>query len=176
MYTQRLVFGCQRAMRVANVNHIRPRLAMARRRTRKLSRQIPRGTMPSLESGGDSGARTRSLRLAKPALSQLSYIPAANRRGRPPRGPGALVGLGGLEPPTSRLSGVRSNQLSYRPTLRIDAEEIEPVETLAAPTALPRLDPVSWIRAWPNSRGTRAARPMCRPGARPCHELQKERE
>jgi hypothetical protein len=29
----------------------------------------------SLVSGGDSGARTRSLRLAKPALSQLSYIP-----------------------------------------------------------------------------------------------------
>ena len=26
-----------------------------------------------------------------------------------------LVGLGGLEPPTSRLSGVRSNLLSYRP-------------------------------------------------------------
>ncbi len=32
-------------------------------------------TEPSLVSGGDSGARTRSLRLAKPALSQLSYIP-----------------------------------------------------------------------------------------------------
>ena len=28
---------------------------------------------------------------------------------------GELVGLGGLEPPTSPLSGVRSNQLSYRP-------------------------------------------------------------
>jgi hypothetical protein len=26
-----------------------------------------------------------------------------------------VVGRGGLEPPTSRLSGVRSNHLSYRP-------------------------------------------------------------
>ena len=30
-------------------------------------------------------------------------------------GCGKLVGLSGLEPPTSRLSGVRSNRLSYRP-------------------------------------------------------------
>ena len=30
---------------------------------------------------------------------------------------GKLVGLSGLEPPTSRLSGVRSNRLSYRPML-----------------------------------------------------------
>ena len=29
--------------------------------------------------------------------------------------PSAVVGRGGLEPPTSRLSGVRSNRLSYRP-------------------------------------------------------------
>lgn len=28
-----------------------------------------------------------------------------------------MVGLGGLEPPASPLSGVRSNQLSYRPLL-----------------------------------------------------------
>ena len=27
----------------------------------------------------------------------------------------AMVGRGGVEPPTSRLSGVRSNHLSYRP-------------------------------------------------------------
>jgi hypothetical protein len=26
-----------------------------------------------------------------------------------------MVGLGGLEPPTSSLSGMRSSQLSYRP-------------------------------------------------------------
>ena len=29
-----------------------------------------------------------------------------------------MVGRGGLEPPTSRLSGVRSNHLSYRPIVR----------------------------------------------------------
>ena len=29
-----------------------------------------------------------------------------------------MVGLGGLEPPTSPLSGVRSNHLSYRPKSR----------------------------------------------------------
>ena len=29
-----------------------------------------------------------------------------------------MVGRGGLEPPTSRLSGVRSNHLSYRPIHR----------------------------------------------------------
>ena len=28
-----------------------------------------------------------------------------------------VVGLGGLEPPTSSLSGMRSNRLSYRPRL-----------------------------------------------------------
>ena len=32
-----------------------------------------------------------------------------------PRLPWTMVGLGGLEPPASPLSGVRSNHLSYRP-------------------------------------------------------------
>ena len=42
-----------------------------------------------------------------------SFKPLARRvpRGHP------LVGLSGLEPPTSRLSGVRSNRLSYKPSL-----------------------------------------------------------
>jgi hypothetical protein len=30
-------------------------------------------------SGGDEGARTLGLRLAKPALSQLSYVPVRRR-------------------------------------------------------------------------------------------------
>ncbi len=55
--------------------------------------------------------RTDGLRLAKAALSQLSYSPAISG--------GldySLVGLGRLELPTSPLSGVRSNHLSYRPS------------------------------------------------------------
>ncbi len=32
-----------------------------------------------------------------------------------------MVGLSGLEPPTSRLSGVRSNRLSYKPIPRLSA-------------------------------------------------------
>ena len=50
---------------------------------------------------GDNEIRTRDLLLARQALSQLSYTP--------------IMGLSGLEPPTSRLSGVRSNRLSYKP-------------------------------------------------------------
>ncbi len=46
---------------------------------RSISVPRPWSPEPSLESGGDSGARTRSLRLAKPALSQLSYIPDSGR-------------------------------------------------------------------------------------------------
>ncbi len=58
---------------------------------------------------GDKGTRTPDLRLAKAPLSQLSYIPTRCTR----------VGLMRLEHMTSRLSGVRSNQLSYRPRVVI---------------------------------------------------------
>ena len=58
-------------------------------------------------SGGARRDRTDDLMLAKHALSQLSY--------GPDRDVDEMVGLGGLEPPTSRLSSARSNQLSYKP-------------------------------------------------------------
>jgi hypothetical protein len=52
-------------------------------------------------AGGDGQARTADPLLAKQVLSQLSYIPE-----------GPDVGLSGFEPETSRLSAVRSHQLS----------------------------------------------------------------
>ena len=64
---------------------------------------------------GDGEIRTLDPLLARQVLSQLSYTPM-----------GFLysfyqlfliMGLNGLEPSTSRLSGVRSNLLSYKPIL-----------------------------------------------------------
>ena len=62
--------------------------------------------------GGDEENRTPDPLLARQVLSQLSYTPR-DILSYPYLG--NLVGLSGLEPPTSRLSGVRSNRLSYRP-------------------------------------------------------------
>ena len=79
--------------------------------------------MVEVPNGGGERDRTDDLLLAKQALSQLSYTPVQE--------PGAslrsqerpdswrlspdpwMVGQGGFEPPTSRLSSARSNQLSY---------------------------------------------------------------
>jgi hypothetical protein len=71
--------------------------------------------------GGDNRDRTGHLRLAKPALSQLSYIPDLHQTMLTIRLwtiSLLLVGLGRLELPTSSLSGMRSNHLSYRPAGR----------------------------------------------------------
>ena len=57
------------------------------------------------------GIRTPDPDLAKVVLYQLSYAPIWAE----PRGAAKVVGLSGLEPETSRLSGVCSNQLSYKP-------------------------------------------------------------
>ena len=90
--------------------------------------------------------------LAKQLLSQLSYVPifwqrpqapaatsvalgySAHERGRPFGLANAdafgsvattdLVGLGRLERPTSPLSGVRSNHLSYRPRAGADRQPL----------------------------------------------------
>ena len=83
-------------------------------------------------SGGDERNRTADNLRARQALSQLSYIPGSvvsyhmsaisfqqlwqlTANNRKPITP--LVGLSGFEPEASRLSGVRSNQLSYRPSV-----------------------------------------------------------
>ncbi len=96
------------------------------------------------KDGGDRRDRTDDLMLAKQPLSQLSYVPkrwvpkhkgkrgdasqgrpaaraharnSLRRRTSPPAPEASptMVGLGRLERPTSPLSGVRSNHLSYRP-------------------------------------------------------------
>jgi hypothetical protein len=63
--------------------------------------------------GGGERVRTDGLLRARQALSQLSYTPDY------------LVGLGGLEPPTSRLSVVCSSQLSYRPLKQLEVPSFE---------------------------------------------------
>ena len=67
--------------------------------------------------------RTADLLDANQALSQLSYSP------------NNMVGLGRLELPTSPLSGVRSNQLSYRPIIQIVPSEGR-IELPTSPTSL----------------------------------------
>ena len=53
------------------------------------------------------------------------------------------VGLSGLEPPTSRLSGVRSNRLSYKPIPEVylpsGDEEIRTLDPLLARQVLSQL-------------------------------------
>ena len=62
--------------------------------------------VPAQQPGGGSRNRTDDPLRAKQMLSQLSYTPDK------------VVGLERLELSTSRLSGVRSSHLSYRPCLR----------------------------------------------------------
>ena len=67
-------------------------------------------------SGGGMGIRTPDPDLAKVVLYQLSYAPSRVEPGLS-AACSQLVGLSGFEPETSRLSGVCSNQLSYKPNV-----------------------------------------------------------
>jgi hypothetical protein len=86
---------------------------------RSFDKQQPH--LESCKGGGARRDRTDDLLLAKQALSQLSYGPAGGRKAERKRTCSravchrTMVGLSRVELLTSPLSGVRSNQLSYRP-------------------------------------------------------------
>ena len=71
-----------------------------------------------------------------------------------------MVGLSGLEPLTSRLSGGRSNQLSYRPEQAVDPS-----------SACHQLNGVEW-EGWPPSP---CDQPILRRPAEPLSRTQAER-
>ena len=79
-------------------------------------------------SGGADRDRTDDLRLAKPALSQLSYSP--------------MVGLGRFELPTSRLSGARSKptELQALPSVSQNRIVREQRSRTLTGTSAPRLN------------------------------------
>ena len=96
----------------------------ARTRSPPHSEGIPKASRVSLSSRCQSrrpraGGREPEAKTPPkgPNESRMRTILDRGRGMRPPpdRDRRAMVGRGGLEPPTSRLSGVRSNQLSYRP-------------------------------------------------------------
>ena len=141
------IFSCQRTARRASRRHTATTktknqnlLAASARETAPALRFGPE------TRNGAERDRTADPLLAKQVLSQLSYSPArdqkldnataerlTNKKSKPTasqprrgntrlrcasrRGRG-MVGLPGVEPGTSRLSGVRSNHLSYRPPVR----------------------------------------------------------
>ena len=114
--------------------------------------------------GGARRDRTDDLLLAKQALSQLSYGPFGSKAERSQRSEArrrsplldsdfwlpvseslTMVGLGRLELPTSRLSGVRSNRLSYRPDAFAVASCLKKEKRRRRNPAL-SLDPVRFLR------------------------------
>jgi hypothetical protein len=90
---------------------------LSRRGTRRSSRgwdpsylialreDLVQGNSGLRQGGGDEETRTPDPLLAKEMLFQLSYVPVLV-------GGAEVVGVSGLEPETSALSGQRSNQLS----------------------------------------------------------------
>ena len=81
----------------------------------------PSGAIPgsSPRTGSRSGLRMRSASEAPDPQNMM---------------PSKMVGLGGLEPPTSRLSSARSNQLSYKPKTAHPAVRTDETDGLARPS------------------------------------------
>jgi hypothetical protein len=129
------LFGCQRPPRTSAPACAGPAALEGRSKKNLRGSTLPLETtsptpfhhlvLDRARVGGADRDRTDDLRLAKPALSQLSYSPnealdhLVQLR--------SVVGLGRFELPTSRLSGGRSNQLSYRPAGRDRTLDIGPV-------------------------------------------------
>ena len=89
---------------------------------------------PDQSLGGGKEDRTPDPLLAKQVLSQLSYTPNCHHEVFLFFLPSlnqdlVMVGLGRLELPTSRLSGVRSNHLSYKP-LSLQLNGLSPVSSI----------------------------------------------
>jgi hypothetical protein len=90
---------------------------------------------PKLQRRQPAMPRSQRTRPENRLFSDLCTLSSA-----PPQA--ALVGLGRLERPTSRLSGVRSNQLSYRPSQRAARRRQRAARFGAPPTRLVCLLPL----------------------------------
>src|SRR6056297_1118862 len=92
--------------------YLRPGL-LAYRLFGYLRPDFPVGSMP-VSPAGSQDPRTHKSGMRRPqgrkTRGRANSIPDETRHDRK-----GVVGRGGLEPPTSRLSGVRSNHMSYRP-------------------------------------------------------------
>ena len=104
-------------------------------------------------ANGDKGIRTLDPLLARQVLSQLSYTPMGTSMQQQTISLYAFyllllcisstlfalrMGLSGLEPPTSRLSGVRSNQLSYGSKENFSSEKFDWSDQLSQKVAFRR--------------------------------------
>ena len=138
-----------------------PTLAHRQAHTHAQARPQPSATMPGMMAGPASRSRLASRfhkikgqrtdgRPDKPPPAPPSQIRGSRRQTTRQR-PSVLcpsvlrhrhlVGLGRFERPTSRLSGVRSNQLSYRPKTR-DQRTDDRGQTRRSGALAPTLEPV----------------------------------
>ena len=83
------------------------------------ARALPTELRPRISGKSDwrqpTEARGRFARLRRTGFGAATFAALRERR---------LVGPGGVEPPTSRLSGVRSNHLSYEPRSVVSGQHL----------------------------------------------------